>query len=194
MKREFLENLDLGNGVKLSKEAIDAIMAENGKDIEAEKAKTTSKIGELEKANQTIRDLQETIKKYDGKDPAKLEADLAALQKKYDEDVAAERSKADKLQKEYRLKDALKAAGAVDPDYLIFKHGGVEKFAFDNDGKPVGIDDITKPYRESSPHLFTDGKPATSVKTGMRQTGKETVNDKKDEANAAFRSLFGKES
>lgn len=194
MKREFLENLDLGNGVKLSKEAIDAIMAENGKDIEAEKAKTTAKIGEIEKADQTIKNLQEAIKKYDGKDPAKLEADLAALQKKYNDDITAERTKADKLQKEYQLKDALKAAGVVDPDYLIFKHGGIEKFAFSNDGNPIGLDDITKPYRESSPHLFADSKPAPSLKTGMRQTGKETTQDKKDEANAAFRAIFGKES
>ena len=34
MKREFLE------GLELEKEVIDQIMAENGKDIEAEKAKT----------------------------------------------------------------------------------------------------------------------------------------------------------
>ena len=30
MKREFLEGLDLGEGAKLPKSAIDAIMAENG--------------------------------------------------------------------------------------------------------------------------------------------------------------------
>lgn len=33
MKREFLEELDIGEGVKLSKAAVDAIMPENGKDI-----------------------------------------------------------------------------------------------------------------------------------------------------------------
>ena len=36
MKREFLENLKIGDQ-PLSKEAIDAIMAENGRDIEAAK-------------------------------------------------------------------------------------------------------------------------------------------------------------
>lgn len=39
MKREYLENLDLGNGVKLTKEQVDGIMAENGKDIETTKGK-----------------------------------------------------------------------------------------------------------------------------------------------------------
>ncbi len=38
MKREFLEGLDLGEGAKLSKEAVDAIMAEHGKGVEAQKA------------------------------------------------------------------------------------------------------------------------------------------------------------
>ena len=38
MKREFLQNLQM-DGVPLSKEVIDAIMAENGRDIEAVKAR-----------------------------------------------------------------------------------------------------------------------------------------------------------
>lgn len=56
MKREYLENLDLGNGVKLTKEQIDGIMAENGKDIEATKAKFAdydalkAQLGEASKA------------------------------------------------------------------------------------------------------------------------------------------------
>ena len=187
MKTDFLK--DLG----LSQEAIDKVMAENGKDIAAEQAKTTAKVGELSTANQTIKDLQEAVKKFDGVDIGKLKTDLTVLQTKYDTDVASERAKADNLQKEYGLKDALKASGVSDPDYLIYKHGGVAKFAFGTDGKPIGIDDITKPYRESSPHLFTESKLAAPARTGMRQTGTEMVNEKKDEANSAFRSILGKE-
>lgn len=47
MKREFLE------GLKLEKDTIDAIMAENGKDIEREKAKT-----EEEKTQKDLLDRQ----------------------------------------------------------------------------------------------------------------------------------------
>jgi len=57
MKREYLENLDLGNGVKLTKEQIDGIMAENGKDIEATKSKFADYDGlktQLGDANKTI--------------------------------------------------------------------------------------------------------------------------------------------
>lgn len=43
---------------------------------------------QLSTANDTIKQLQETVKKFDGKDPEKLSANLAALQKKYDADTA----------------------------------------------------------------------------------------------------------
>lgn len=187
MKTEFLE------GLGLSKDIIDKVMAENGKDIAAEQVKTTAKANELTTANQTIKDLKESVSKFDGVDVVKLKQDVTTWETKYNTDIAAERTKAESLQKEYGLKDALKATGVIDPDYLIYKHGGVEKFAFGADGKPIGLDEITKPYRESSPQVFAAAEKAPATRTGMRQTGTEMVNDKKDEANAAFRSLFGKE-
>lgn len=49
MKREFLKGLDLGEGVKLTDAAIDAIMAENGKDINAAKAEVKQMEKDLEK-------------------------------------------------------------------------------------------------------------------------------------------------
>lgn len=82
MERKFLESLGI------EKEAIDKIMAENGKDIEAQKALTAAEAQKVTAANDTIKQLQETVKKFDGKDPEKLSADLAALQKKYDADTA----------------------------------------------------------------------------------------------------------
>ena len=87
MKREFLEGLEL-NGVKLTKELVDQIMAENGKDIAAEQAKFTAKEAELTTANQTIKSLQDAAKKFEGTDPEKLKQDLADLQEKYDTDMA----------------------------------------------------------------------------------------------------------
>lgn len=186
MKREAIEKLLKDNGIAEDKikAAVDIVMDENGKDIEAEKSKTTAKDGELEKANETIRGLQETVGKYDGKDPEKLEKDLKELEVKYNDEIKVERAKAENVQKEYGLREALKGANVLDPDYLIFKHGGVEKFAF-SDGKPVGIDDIVKPYKESSPHLFApegDGKQSTVTinsagehKPGKTDTTPETL-------------------
>lgn len=179
MKTEFLK------GLGLTQEVIDKVMAENGKDIAAEQAKTTSKESELSTANQTIKGLQDTIKKYDGKDPAKLESDLAALKNKYDTDISAA-----------KLSSALDIAlvGAKARDIKAVKPFlNTELIKLDGD-KLLGFEEQLKNIKESKSFLFEDEKPAPPVKTGMRQTGTEGTPDKKEEANAAFRSLFGKEN
>ena len=65
---------------------------------------------------------------------------------------------AQNAQREYALKDQLKAAGVTDADYVIYKQGGLDQFPFDKDGKPVGVEEMLKPLRESSPHLFAAEK------------------------------------
>lgn len=74
MKREDIEKLLKENGIAEDKmkTVLDNILDENGKDIEAEKAKTTAKDGELVKANGTIKELQAAVKKFDGVDIDKL--------------------------------------------------------------------------------------------------------------------------
>lgn len=112
--------------------------------------------GELKEANTTI----DTLKKSN--------ADNEELQKQvkeYKEKVTILEATAANTRKEYALKDKLKEAGVVDADYIIYKQGGIDKFTFDKEGNPVGIDDVVKPLKESSPHLFktepgADYKPA----------------------------------
>ena len=101
--------------------------------------------GKLKEANTTI----DTLKKSN--------ADNEELQKQvkeYKEKVTILEATAANTRKEYALKDKLKEAGVVDADYIIYKQGGIDKFAFDKEGNPVGIDDVVKPLKESSPHLF----------------------------------------
>lgn len=156
MRREDIEKLLKDNGVadEKIKATVDMVMAENGKDIEAEKAKTTAKEGELTKANETVKGLQDSIKKFDGVDIDKLQEDAKNLQSKYDTDIKAAQSAADMLRKEFGLKESLRNARVLDPDYLIFKHGGVDKFTFDGEGKPIGVEAVIKPYKESLSHVF----------------------------------------
>ena len=79
MKREFLENFKIGEE-KLSKEAIDAIMAENGKDIEAAKkpfadydtiktqlGEAQATIAGMKKDGTTIEDAQKAAKEWETK-------------------------------------------------------------------------------------------------------------------------------
>lgn len=103
------------------------------------------KVKELSTANDTIKDLK------------KNNADNADLQQKvkdYETEVANLKTAAANTKKEYALKDKLKEAGATDADYIIYKHGGLDKFVFDKDGAPIGLEDVLKPMREASPHLF----------------------------------------
>lgn len=95
-------------------------------------------IANLEKNNQDNEELQKQVNQYKNK---VTELETAAAN----------------TQKEYALKDKLKEAGVTDADYIIYKQGGLDKFTFDKDGKPIGIEDVLKPLKESSPHLFKSG-------------------------------------
>lgn len=102
---------------------------------------------ELKTANETI----ENLKKENG--------DNVELQKRiteHEQTIETLKQEAENTRKTYALKEQLTGAGVLDPDYIIYKQGGVEKFTFDDSGKPVGIDDILKPMREAenTAHLF----------------------------------------
>jgi len=92
-------------------------------------------IGELEKSNKDNEDLQAKIKDYETK-IANLEA-------------------ADLLKtKEFALKEKLTKIGVTDTDYLIYKHGGIDKFNFDDKGTPIGVEESVAAYKESMPYIF----------------------------------------
>ena len=101
--------------------------------------------GKLKEANATI----DTLKKGN--------ADNEELQKQvkeYKEKVTSLETAAANTRKEYALKEKLIAAGVLDADYMIYKQGGVDKFTFDKEGAPVGVEDVIKLLKDSSPHLF----------------------------------------
>lgn len=93
MKREFLKALEL------SDEVIDKIMAENGKDIEAEKSKTASYKQKFETSESDKAELETKIEELQtaGADSEKIKSELDTLKKKIeDEKAAAEAERADK--------------------------------------------------------------------------------------------------
>lgn len=101
--------------------------------------------GRLKEANATI----ETLKK-DNQDNAELQKQVS----QYKEKITQLETDAANTRRESALKETLRAAGAADADYLIYKLGGLGKFTFDKEGKPVGVEDLIKPMRETSPYLF----------------------------------------
>lgn len=106
-----------------------------------------TKVEELKTANGTI----EELKKSNG--------DNEELQKKigdYEIEIKNLKKTAENTSKTYALKESLAKQGVLDPDYLIYKAGGLDKFTFDKEGKPVGVEDTVKPYKEDKAmaHLF----------------------------------------
>lgn len=93
MKREFLKSIE-----GLTEEAIDKIMAENGKDIEAVKSKLTVTETELQKAKTDLAEYQKKVGELEKQtgDNSELKKQFEELQAKVTADKdAAEKAKAD---------------------------------------------------------------------------------------------------
>ncbi|WP_313132633.1 phage scaffolding protein [Anaerocolumna sp.] len=130
----------------------------------------------LKTANNTIKDLKE--------DNAENET-LQNTIKEHEKTIQKLQEDATNTSKTYALKEQLSKSGVVDPDYLIYKQGGLEKFNFDKEGKPIGIEDVLKPMKEDKTlaHLFQTGKNGTEYNpagggnyTGKNPFAKETFN------------------
>ena len=121
------------------------------------------KVTELKTANKTIEDLKQS------------NADNKELQKKiteYEGEIETLKTNALNTAKTFALKEQLSKAGVTDADYLIYKQGGIDKFTFDKDGKPVGVDDILKPLREDKTysHLFAEKGGSSDVNPWAKET------------------------
>ena len=89
MKREFLESLDLGEGVKMPKSAIDAIMAENGRDIEAKNNTITTLTTERDGLQTQLTAANTTIQSYKDMDIDGIKAKAGEWETKYNTDTQA---------------------------------------------------------------------------------------------------------
>lgn len=103
MKRKFLE--DMG----LTKEQVDSIMTENGRDIEAAKGESAQLQTELD---QTKKQLEEANTAIDGfKDYDQVKAQVAEYKKKYEDSKAEYEGKIADMQFGTTLDAAITAAG-----------------------------------------------------------------------------------
>lgn len=158
MKRKFLE--DLG----LTKEQVDSIMNENGKDINEAKGELETFKTELKSAKDTIqeRDTQlEELKKSAG-DNEDLKKQIETLQtenkttkEKYETELKdLQISNAIKLAIADKAQDAELLSGLFDKSKLILGE----------DGKVTGLDEQLKVLQEGKPFLFKEEKPDTTNK------------------------------
>ena len=170
MKRDFLEALGL------EKETVDKIMAENGADLEREKAKTTAARADLADAQGKLSTAQtelEGLKKAGG-DVAAVQQQLADLQTKYDKDTGD-------LRAQLADRDYTEAVGrAIAGKGLKFSSKSAER-AFKaalkeqklelKDGELTGLDDFIKAQREADPEAFAPDKAPPRFATGSGSGG-----------------------
>lgn len=164
-KEKQIKLANLSTGQYVDKGKYDSAVAEKG-NLE----------GQIKTLNETIK----TLKEKNG-DNEELQNTITTLQT----DLKNQQLANVNMLKTYALKEQLSKNGVLDPDYLIYKAGGIEKFTFDKENKPVGVEDAVKPYKEDTTmaHLFRQesGKPPYNPKGGsgagaVNPFAKETYN------------------
>lgn len=108
MKREFLESLDLGKGVKMPKSAIDAIMNENGNDIEAAR----KPFSDYESIKQQLSDANKTIEDFKNMDVDGIKKAADEWKAKYEQAEKDHAAKLDGLELDGKIESALRDAKA----------------------------------------------------------------------------------
>lgn len=105
MNREFLQNFKVGDQ-PLPKEVIDAIMEENGRDIEAAK-KPFADYDAIKEQLQTAKD---GLKAFEGVDVARLQGEIATLNGQLTAKDREWQGKLDAMAFDGKIKDAITAA------------------------------------------------------------------------------------
>ncbi len=136
--KAILEKAEIKDG-KLDVETVINTVQKEFPKYAVTKVDFNSKVKELETANSTITELK------------KANGDNEALQNKiseYEKEIKDLKKSTEDTLKTYALKEQLSKQGVLDPEYLIYKQGGLDKFNFDKDGKPVDIEVTVKTYKE----------------------------------------------
>ena len=105
MKREFLQNLKVGEQA-LPKEIIDAIMTENGRDIENAKAP----FADYDAIKDQLKTAQDGLKAFQGVDVGELQGKISVLQGQLSDKDKQWQEKLDGMAFDGRVKDAITAA------------------------------------------------------------------------------------
>lgn len=105
MKTEFLQNFKVGDQA-LPKEIIDAILAENGRDIEAAK----KPFADYESVKEQLKTAKEGLKAFEGVSVEDLQGKITTLTKQLADKDKAWQAKLDGMAFDGRIKDAITAA------------------------------------------------------------------------------------
>lgn len=179
MKREFLQNFKVGDQA-LPKEVIDAIMEENGHDIEAAK----KPFADYDTIKEQLGEAQKTINGFQDQDIEGVRKSAQEWEQKYNDAIAEHQKQMDDLAFDGVLKDAIAAAkgrsdkairALLDVDALKKSKNQAEDIKAALEG-----------LRKESGFLFDDGQTPPPFATGAG-TGSGGAYD----SNAAMRAAMG---
>ena len=171
MKRKFLEDL------KLEKETIDKIMDEHGKDV----TKLTTERDNFKNQYETAQTAQ---KGFEGVDVNELQTKISTLNTQLANKDTEWQGKLDELEFSGLLKDAVKGAGARNDKAVIALLDGANLKKSKNRQADIttALEAVKKDNASKTPYVVS-----------RTEGPNQNTADQKDQANAAFRSLFGKE-
>jgi len=175
MKREFLE------GLKLEADVIDKIMAENGKDVNREKAKFADYDelkAQLEAANKTL----DGFKDYEAvkADVEKYKAESERIKKEADDKIAA-------LERSSKVKDFLSGKKFVNDLTREALASELAKQLESDAAKGKSLDELFEALTKDKENIFADDKkPTPPVVAPMGGTP-----NVKDDGKAAARAVMG---
>lgn len=188
MKREFLKKMELTDG------QIDAIMAENGKDVNGLKEQVNSLTTEKDGLQSQLTDHDAQLKDLKGKVKGsdELTAEIDKLQKANKEAKAKYESNLTAQQKSFLVDKALTGAGARNAKAVssLLDLDSVEV----KDGQLTGLDDQLKALRESDGYMFKEDPQPTKPQPqgGVQITGgqpKPESAPKIDMAHASYQEI-----
>lgn len=149
MKTDFLK------GLGLTEEQIKSVMAENGKDVNAEKEKTTKAETDLTNANTQLKTATDTITELKKNNTGN--EDLQAKVTKYEEDIKTQKADYEAQIKKMKLDSAITGAlsktNAKHADLLASKIDR-DKLVVNADGTVTGLDEQIKALKVDYKDLF----------------------------------------
>lgn len=164
MKTEFLQNFKVGDQ-PLPKEIIDAILAENGRDIEAAK----KPYADYDHIKEQLKTAQDGLKAFEGIDVSKLQGEITTLRGQLSDKDREWQGKLDAMAFDGRVRDAIAAArgrsakaisALLDMDALR-----------SSKNQDADIKAALEELKKDSGYLFEDGQnpPPYAPGTGGRQ-------------------------
>lgn len=150
MNREFLK------GLGLEDEAIDKIMAENGKDIEKFKSESKTKETELASVQKQLEDANKEIESFKEMDVEAIKKAADDYKAKYEKAQKDAEAEIEALKLEHSIESALKGAKNVKAAKALLDMEGLR--ASKNIDKDMEA--AITALKESDPYLFEEAEPA----------------------------------